>query len=205
MKSLAIVTVIGAALATPALSSAQDTYQSQGAYGTQAQATGNYESQPQGMDQTQAQGTYAPQGAYQAQSAYQTQGAYPSQSAYQQQGEQPQATYISQSADQPVTRAEVNQDLAQTRRAVTDPTLTSDAHYPAGAQAAEATVAAQTDQQYASNAMGGVAVGSSASGAPAEQAYTAAPPYASMHGRYGQQMGRCAGPMSFCHVYFGGS
>ena len=64
-------------------------------------------------------------------------------------------------SNQPVTRAQVRAELVQLEKVGYHVGDGDNAHYPDAIQAAEAKVAAQN------NAVGGVAVGSSASGAPA--------------------------------------
>ncbi|EIF33553.1 hypothetical protein BCh11DRAFT_01323 [Burkholderia sp. Ch1-1] len=88
----------------------------------------------------------------------------------------------------PVTRAEVRADLVKVEKAGYDPSQANDIDYPADIQAAEAKIAAQDNQQQATQAYGGVAQhGTSSSGAPARTA---------MHST-------CVGPVSFCNLYFG--
>jgi hypothetical protein len=74
------------------------------------------------------------------------------------------AVSFAQQSNGPVTRAQVRAELVQLEKAGYQPGHGNDPYYPAGIQAAEARVAAQNG---ASNSFGGVANGSSASGAPA--------------------------------------
>ncbi|CAD6555338.1 hypothetical protein LMG28727_05895 [Paraburkholderia kirstenboschensis] len=88
----------------------------------------------------------------------------------------------------PVTRAEVRADLVRVEHAGYRPTSGDDVNYPADVQAAEAKVAAQSDQQLTMQSVGGVTQsGSSASGAPSHAAMQSA----------------CVGPVSFCNLYAG--
>jgi hypothetical protein len=88
----------------------------------------------------------------------------------------------------PLTRAEVRADLVRVEQAGYNPSLGNDLDYPADIQAAEAKIAAQNDQQNATQAYGGVTEnGTSSSGAPRPMA---------MHST-------CVGPVSFCNPYFG--
>ncbi|XUW93152.1 DUF4148 domain-containing protein (plasmid) [Burkholderia sp. M6-3] len=88
----------------------------------------------------------------------------------------------------PLTRAEVRADLVRVERAGYRPTSGDDVNYPADIQAAEAKVAAQSDQQLTMQAVGGIAQsGSSASGAGSHTAIQPA----------------CVGPVSFCNIYAG--
>jgi Domain of unknown function (DUF4148) len=88
----------------------------------------------------------------------------------------------------PVTRAEVRADLVRVEQAGYNPARGNDNNYPADIQAAEAKIAAQSRQQQATQAYGGVAEnGTSSSGAPMHTA---------MHST-------CAGPVSFCNIYAG--
>ncbi|WP_206957230.1 DUF4148 domain-containing protein [Trinickia acidisoli] len=63
----------------------------------------------------------------------------------------------------PVTRAQVNAELVQFEQAGGRVNFSNDPNYPADAQAAQARVIAQNGNN---QAFGGVAAGSSASGAP---------------------------------------
>jgi hypothetical protein len=84
----------------------------------------------------------------------------------------------------PVTRAEVRADLVRVEQAGYNPARGGDVDY----QAAEAKVAAQTGQQQATQAYGGVAEnGTSSSGAPMHTAMRST----------------CVGPVSFCNIYAG--
>jgi hypothetical protein len=67
-------------------------------------------------------------------------------------------------SNQPVTRAEVRNELVQLEKAGYNPSASDDATYPAAIQAAEARVAAENGS---TSGVGGVASGSSQSGAPA--------------------------------------
>lgn len=88
----------------------------------------------------------------------------------------------------PLTRPEVRADLIRVEQAGYTPGRGDDIHYPTDIQAAEARIAANSDQQLASQAVGGVAQnGSSASGSASRTA---------MHTG-------CVGPVSFCTVFFG--
>jgi hypothetical protein len=67
-------------------------------------------------------------------------------------------------SNQPITRAQVRAELVQLEKAGYNPSDSSDAAYPNNILAAEARVAAQNG---ATSSVGGVAAGSSASGAAA--------------------------------------
>ena len=85
-----------------------------------------------------------------------------------------------------LTRAQVRAQLEQLEKAGYNPR--DWVHYPENIQAAEAKVAAQTDQQQATQAYGGVAEnGTSSSGAPMHTATHST----------------CVGPVSFCNIYAG--
>lgn len=87
-----------------------------------------------------------------------------------------------------LTRAEVRAHLARVEHAGYNPARGNDSDYPADIQAAEAKIAAPSDQQLATQAVGGVAQnGTSASGSSSHTAM-----YSS-----------CVGPVSFCKLYFG--
>jgi Domain of unknown function (DUF4148) len=89
----------------------------------------------------------------------------------------------------PLTRAEVRADLVRVEQAGYTPGA-NDINYPADVEAAEAKIAAQSDQQLTNQAVGGVAQnGSTASGTASRTA---------MH-----TGASCVGPVSFCNVYFG--
>ncbi|QIE25872.1 hypothetical protein SBC1_48550 (plasmid) [Caballeronia sp. SBC1] len=89
----------------------------------------------------------------------------------------------------PVTRAEVRADLVRVERAGYNPARGNDNNYPADIQAAEAKISAQSSQQQATQAYGGVAEnGTSSSGAP--------PMRTAMRST-------CVGPVSFCNIYAG--
>ena len=87
------------------------------------------------------------------------------------------------------TRAGVIADLVQVQQAGYNSSIAGkDPYYPAKIQEAEAKVAAQNEQQLANQAVGGAAQnGRSFSGAP----------------RFGNEKSTCAGPISFCNIYFG--
>jgi hypothetical protein len=88
----------------------------------------------------------------------------------------------------PLTRAEVRADLVRAEQAGYNPAGGDDVNYPADVQAAEAKIAAQTDQQLSTQAVVGVAQnGTSESGVPFRTA---------MHSS-------CVGPVSFCNLYSG--
>ena len=88
----------------------------------------------------------------------------------------------------PVTRAEVRADLVRVEQAGYNPARGNDNNYPDDIQAAEAKIAAQSGQQQATQAYGGVADnGTSSSGAPAHTAMRST----------------CVGPASFCNIYAG--
>ncbi len=88
----------------------------------------------------------------------------------------------------PLTRAEVRADLVRVEQAGYNPSLASDATYPADIQAAEAKIAAQDGRQTGSQAYGGVAQnGSSSSGAPTRMSMNS----------------NCVGPVSYCNLFFG--
>ncbi|CAN7145181.1 DUF4148 domain-containing protein [Caballeronia sp. LjRoot31] len=72
------------------------------------------------------------------------------------------AVSFAQSNQQPLTRAEVKAQLVQIEKAGYNPATSNDYDYPANIQAAEARVAAQNS---GSSSYGGVANGSSDSGA----------------------------------------
>ncbi|KVA29019.1 DUF4148 domain-containing protein [Burkholderia ubonensis] len=67
---------------------------------------------------------------------------------------------FAQSASAPLTRAQVRADLIRLERAGYNPSANDDANYPADIQAAEAKAAAQdaasSDQQVATESMGGM-------------------------------------------------
>ena len=109
------------------------------------------------------------------------------------------ALSFAQSTSAPITRAQVYSDLVRLEQAGYNPSATNDANYPADIQAAEARVAAQDSERVAGNATGGAPEttgmgaglsGSSESGthAPVKGTAASAP---------------CAGPISFCSLYFG--
>lgn len=88
----------------------------------------------------------------------------------------------------PVTRAEVRADLIRVEQAGYNPAHSHDVDYPADIQAAEAKIAAQSDQQLTMQAVGGVAQnGASESGMA----------------RHTAMRSSCVGPVSFCNVFFG--
>jgi hypothetical protein len=87
----------------------------------------------------------------------------------------------------PLTRAEVRADLVRVEQAGYTPGA-NDINYPSDIQAAEAKIAAQNGQQLANDAVGGVAGnGSSESRAATHTAMQSS----------------CAGPVSFCNLFFG--
>lgn len=70
------------------------------------------------------------------------------------------------------SRAQVRQEQIQLEQQGYNPSDGDQASYPRDVQAAEARVGAQQVQQAESSGYGGVAMGSSASGAPVQPAYT---------------------------------
>lgn len=89
---------------------------------------------------------------------------------------------------QGLTRAEVRADLVRVEQAGYSPSTGSDPAYPADIQAAEAKVAAQDNQPNANDAMGGTTMtGTSASGSRLPRSAPSS----------------CAGPASFCNIFFG--
>jgi hypothetical protein len=100
------------------------------------------------------------------------------------------AGFASVASAQGLTRAEVRADLVRVEQAGYNPSLGNDIDYPADIQAAEAKVAAQGNQQMASNAMGGTTMnGTSASGS---RFHLPRPTPSS-----------CVGPVSYCNIFFG--
>lgn len=106
---------------------------------------------------------------------------------------------FAQSTSAPITRAQVYADLARLEQAGYSPSASNDANYPADIQAAEAKVAAQNSERVADNAAGGASeqsgVGTDPSGS--SESGTRAP----VKGASGRAA--CAGPVSFCSLYFG--
>ncbi|WP_144137461.1 DUF4148 domain-containing protein [Paraburkholderia sp. BCC1884] len=88
---------------------------------------------------------------------------------------------FAQSSQQPVTRAEVRGQLSQLEQAGYNPANSSDSQYPSNVQAAEQRVeaqnpaVAQTQEPVADTSYGGVANGSSQSGAMAQPQPTSGP------------------------------
>lgn len=99
-----------------------------------------------------------------------------------------QSTQAAQADTAPVTRAQVRAELARLEQAGYNVASGEDANYPANIQQAEAKVAATADTQEekATSAVGGVAPGgSSEAGAPV------------------RMPAQCVGPVGFCDPFFG--
>jgi hypothetical protein len=88
----------------------------------------------------------------------------------------------------PVTRAEVRADLVRVEQAGYTPSSGDEANYPADIQAAEAKIAAHSDQQMAQQSYGGVAQNGSASSGASSHMPTPS---------------SCVGPVSFCNIFLG--
>jgi hypothetical protein len=88
----------------------------------------------------------------------------------------------------PVTRAEVRADLVRVEQAGYNPSSGDDVNYPADLQAAEAKVAAHSDQKMAQQSYGGVTQKGSTSSGPSRTRSTDS---------------SCVGPVSFCNIFFG--
>jgi hypothetical protein len=92
----------------------------------------------------------------------------------------------------PVTRAEVRADLIAVEKAGYDPSISNDANYPAGIQAAETKVAEQDNQQLTNNAVGGTTMNGSSAAGGHRHLHLPKPSPSS-----------CVGPVSYCNAYFG--
>jgi Domain of unknown function (DUF4148) len=88
----------------------------------------------------------------------------------------------------PLTRADVIADFVRYQQAGYNTSLAGkDPYYPANIQAAQAKIAAQNEQQVASQAVGGVAQDGRVSSST----------------QYGSKQPTCDGPIPFCNIYFG--
>jgi hypothetical protein len=88
----------------------------------------------------------------------------------------------------PLTRAEVRADLIRVEQAGYNPGRGDDVNYPSDVQAAEARIAAQSDQQVTTQGVGGAAQsGTSAAGTRLQAAMPSS----------------CVGPVSYCNIYSG--
>jgi Domain of unknown function (DUF4148) len=87
----------------------------------------------------------------------------------------------------PLTRAEVVADLVRYQQAGYNASLAGkDPYYPANIQAVRAKMAAQNEQQVATQSVGGVAQNGRASSSTPQA-----------------KQSTCEGPITFCNIYFG--
>src|ERR1700688_1008004 len=99
----------------------------------------------------------------------------------------PALTFAQTTTSAPLTRTQVSADLVRNEKTDYNPALGDNPYYPAGIQAAEATVATQEAQREEDSVGGASATDSSASRARATASQTA----------------ECSGPANFCNIFSG--